>query len=147
MLYRQLPVGMIETNCYIAGCEETGEGVVIWSAQVASLDIARKKTRIADPRFARPRLGRGNKVFRAINTHRLACRADTFGDAQRAVAKAATHIEDPCTLRMVAPLECGIAVLGKSVHQQVPKPAELVVQDGVPGLDDNVVAVHLFISR
>lgn len=29
MIYRQLAVGMIQANCYIAGCEETGEGVVI----------------------------------------------------------------------------------------------------------------------
>lgn len=29
MLLRQLPVGPIQTNCYLAGCEETKEGVVI----------------------------------------------------------------------------------------------------------------------
>lgn len=29
MLIKQLPVGPIQTNCYIAGCEETKEGVVI----------------------------------------------------------------------------------------------------------------------
>lgn len=28
-IFRQLPVGPIQTNCYIAGCEETKEGVVI----------------------------------------------------------------------------------------------------------------------
>lgn len=29
MIVKQLPVGMTQTNCYIAGCEETQEGVVI----------------------------------------------------------------------------------------------------------------------
>jgi hydroxyacylglutathione hydrolase len=29
MFLRQLPVGMIQTNCYLAGCEETDQGVVI----------------------------------------------------------------------------------------------------------------------
>lgn len=29
MIVKQLPVGMIQANCYIAGCEETGEGVII----------------------------------------------------------------------------------------------------------------------
>lgn len=29
MLVKQLPVGPIQTNCYIAGCEKTKEGVVI----------------------------------------------------------------------------------------------------------------------
>ncbi len=29
MLVKQLPVGSIQTNCYIVGCEETKEGVVI----------------------------------------------------------------------------------------------------------------------
>ncbi len=29
MIVKQLPVGMIQANCYVAGCEETGEGVVI----------------------------------------------------------------------------------------------------------------------
>ena len=29
MLVKQLPVGPIQTNCYIVGCEETQEGVVI----------------------------------------------------------------------------------------------------------------------
>ena len=29
MVVKQLPVGPIQTNCYIAGCEETKEGVVI----------------------------------------------------------------------------------------------------------------------
>jgi hydroxyacylglutathione hydrolase len=28
-IFRQLPVGPIQTNCYLAGCAETGEGVVI----------------------------------------------------------------------------------------------------------------------
>lgn len=29
MIVKQLPVGPIQTNCYLAGCEETKEGVVI----------------------------------------------------------------------------------------------------------------------
>ncbi len=29
MLVKQLPVGAIQTNCYIVGCEETKEGVII----------------------------------------------------------------------------------------------------------------------
>jgi glyoxylase-like metal-dependent hydrolase (beta-lactamase superfamily II) len=29
LIIATLPVGMIQTNCYIAGCEETGEGVII----------------------------------------------------------------------------------------------------------------------
>lgn len=29
MIVKQLPVGPIQTNCYLAGCEETREGVVI----------------------------------------------------------------------------------------------------------------------
>ncbi len=29
MIVKQLPVGIIQANCYIAGCEETKEGVVI----------------------------------------------------------------------------------------------------------------------
>lgn len=29
MIVKQLPVGPIQTNCYVAGCEETKEGVVI----------------------------------------------------------------------------------------------------------------------
>lgn len=29
MIYRQLPVGMVQANCYLVGCEETKEGVVI----------------------------------------------------------------------------------------------------------------------
>jgi glyoxylase-like metal-dependent hydrolase (beta-lactamase superfamily II) len=29
LIVKQLPVGMIQANCYIAGCEDSGEGVVI----------------------------------------------------------------------------------------------------------------------
>lgn len=29
MIVKQLPVGMIQANCYLAGCEETGAGVII----------------------------------------------------------------------------------------------------------------------
>ena len=29
MIIATLPVGMIQTNCYIAGCEETKEGAII----------------------------------------------------------------------------------------------------------------------
>lgn len=29
MLWKQLPVGLVQTNCYIVGCEKTKEGVVI----------------------------------------------------------------------------------------------------------------------
>jgi glyoxylase-like metal-dependent hydrolase (beta-lactamase superfamily II) len=29
LIVKQLPVGPIQTNCYVAGCEETGEGVII----------------------------------------------------------------------------------------------------------------------
>lgn len=29
MIVKQLPVGAIQTNCYLAGCEETKEGVII----------------------------------------------------------------------------------------------------------------------
>ncbi len=29
MIVKQLTLGMVQTNCYIVGCEETGEGVII----------------------------------------------------------------------------------------------------------------------
>ncbi len=29
MIVRQIPVGMIQANCYVVGCEQTGDGVVI----------------------------------------------------------------------------------------------------------------------
>jgi hydroxyacylglutathione hydrolase len=29
LIVKQLPVGMIQANCYLAGCEETGAGVII----------------------------------------------------------------------------------------------------------------------
>lgn len=39
----QLPVGSIQTNCYIAGCEETGEGVVIDPGDEAERILAEVK--------------------------------------------------------------------------------------------------------
>ena len=56
MIYRQLPVGMIETNCYIAGCEETGEGVVIDPGDEAERILAEVKTL-------------GLKIKYILNTH------------------------------------------------------------------------------
>lgn len=37
MIVKQLPVGPVQTNCYIAGCEETKEGVVIDPGDSAEL--------------------------------------------------------------------------------------------------------------
>ncbi|HXV43779.1 MAG TPA: MBL fold metallo-hydrolase [Anaerolineae bacterium] len=43
MIIKQLPVGVIQTNCYIAGCEETGEGVVIDPGEEAERILAEIK--------------------------------------------------------------------------------------------------------
>jgi hydroxyacylglutathione hydrolase len=56
MIYRQLPVGMIEANCYIAGCEETGEGVVIDPGDEAERILAEVKAL-------------GLKIKYILNTH------------------------------------------------------------------------------
>jgi glyoxylase-like metal-dependent hydrolase (beta-lactamase superfamily II) len=40
MIVKQLTLGMIETNCYLAGCEESGEGVIIDPADEASFIMA-----------------------------------------------------------------------------------------------------------
>ena len=37
MLVKQLPLGVIQTNCYVVGCEETKEGVVIDPGDQADL--------------------------------------------------------------------------------------------------------------
>jgi glyoxylase-like metal-dependent hydrolase (beta-lactamase superfamily II) len=42
-IFRQLPVGPIQTNCYIAGCEETKEGVVIDPGEEAGRILAEVK--------------------------------------------------------------------------------------------------------
>jgi glyoxylase-like metal-dependent hydrolase (beta-lactamase superfamily II) len=56
MIYRQLPVGMTETNCYIAGCEESGEGVVIDPGDEAERILAQVKAL-------------GLKIKYVLNTH------------------------------------------------------------------------------
>ncbi len=43
MIVKQLPVGPIQTNCYIAGCEETKEGVVIDPGEEAERILAEIK--------------------------------------------------------------------------------------------------------
>ena len=43
MIIKQLPVGPIQTNCYIAGCEETQEGVVIDPGEEAERILAEIK--------------------------------------------------------------------------------------------------------
>ena len=43
MLIKQLPVGAIQTNCYIVGCEETKEGVVIDPGDEAERILAEVK--------------------------------------------------------------------------------------------------------
>ena len=43
MIIKQLPVGPIQTNCYIAGCEETKEGVVIDPGEEAGRILAEVK--------------------------------------------------------------------------------------------------------
>lgn len=43
MIVRQLPVGPIQTNCYIAGCEETKEGVIIDPGDEAGRILAQVK--------------------------------------------------------------------------------------------------------
>ena len=43
MIIKQLPVGPIQTNCYIAGCEETKEGVVIDPGEEAERILAEIK--------------------------------------------------------------------------------------------------------
>ena len=45
MIVKQLPVGEIQTNCYIAGCETTHEGVVIDPGDEAERILAITKTR------------------------------------------------------------------------------------------------------
>ena len=37
MIVKQLTLGMVQTNCYLAGCEESGEGVIIDPADEAGL--------------------------------------------------------------------------------------------------------------
>ena len=43
MIVKQLPVGPIQTNCYLAGCEETGEGVIIDPGDEAGRILAEVK--------------------------------------------------------------------------------------------------------
>ncbi|MBN1994792.1 MAG: MBL fold metallo-hydrolase [Anaerolineae bacterium] len=43
MIIKQLPVGPVQANCYIVGCEETGEGVVIDPGDEADLILAEIK--------------------------------------------------------------------------------------------------------
>jgi glyoxylase-like metal-dependent hydrolase (beta-lactamase superfamily II) len=43
LIIKQLPVGPIQTNCYIAGCEETKEGVVIDPGEEAERILAEIK--------------------------------------------------------------------------------------------------------
>jgi hydroxyacylglutathione hydrolase len=40
MIVKQLTLGMVQTNCYIAGCEDTGEGVIIDPADEAARILA-----------------------------------------------------------------------------------------------------------
>lgn len=44
MFVKQLPVGMIQANCYIAGCEETKEGVIIDPGDEADRILAEVRT-------------------------------------------------------------------------------------------------------
>ncbi|GAB4449869.1 MAG: MBL fold metallo-hydrolase [Anaerolineae bacterium] len=40
MIVKQLTLGMVQTNCYIVGCQETGEGVIIDPADEGELILA-----------------------------------------------------------------------------------------------------------
>lgn len=44
MIIKQLPVGPIQTNCYLAGCEETQEGIVIDPGDEAERILAEVET-------------------------------------------------------------------------------------------------------
>ncbi|MCG3211317.1 MAG: Hydroxyacylglutathione hydrolase GloC [Anaerolineae bacterium] len=43
MIVKQLPLGVIQTNCYMVGCKETGEGVVIDPGDEAERVLAEVK--------------------------------------------------------------------------------------------------------
>ena len=40
MIVKQLTLGLVQTNCYLVGCEESGEGVIIDPADDAGLILA-----------------------------------------------------------------------------------------------------------
>jgi glyoxylase-like metal-dependent hydrolase (beta-lactamase superfamily II) len=43
LIVKQLPVGPVQTNCYVVGCEETGEGVIIDPGDEAGRILAEVK--------------------------------------------------------------------------------------------------------
>src|SRR5262249_23122864 len=81
-------------------------------------------------------------VFRTIDANCRAARPDRAGNLYRAVAKATADIENFGSLRIQIAPQHLVAMSGEPCNEQVLEAHELVIEDGIPGLDDNVIARH-----
>lgn len=68
-----------------------------------------------------------HELLRAVDTHRLAARADEPRDTDRAVAKTAAYIEDSHSHRIEIPPQDLVAVTGETGNEQMPEPFKFVI--------------------
>jgi len=125
--------------------------VIVRPAQLIGLHVGNEKTRIVNAVAARFVRGIADEILGAIHANRFAARRDHTRDASRAVAETAADVQHALAGRVTAKIQRGIAVPDQAVDEQVPVTLELLIQNRVPGLDDDVVVgygcVHWILPR
>src|SRR5690606_22100639 len=116
---------------------EAGGGAIVRTFQVPRLDVGDEERDVVDPR--RVLGGAANEVLGAVDARDAAGWAYQACQLASGVAEATPDVEHPGTSRRRMSAQGLVAVVRKAFGQKVLKPAELVEQDGVPGLDDDVV--------
>jgi glyoxylase-like metal-dependent hydrolase (beta-lactamase superfamily II) len=113
LLISTLPVGLIQTNCYIVGCEETKEGVVIDPGGHPERILAEVKRH-------------GLRVKYVLNTHAHFDHTDANGAIVEATgAPLVLHAED----RPLLEVSGGAALFGMRADPSPPPDLELVDGD------------------
>lgn len=109
MILVALPVGLIQTNCYVVGCEETGQGAVIDPGGHPARILAEVDRH-------------GLEVKYVLNTHAHFDHTDANGAIIEATgASLAIHLEELPTLKASG----GAAMFGMSANTSPPPDLEL----------------------